>query len=166
MEPSGSCSAVKIVADSISLRDNVALVTGLDSLEIVGKLEVSTHLLSRYGDRLGSLATQGREREAIYLQQKLTGILSWFRKRGKPTYAVYGRRFNTAVLNKGRDHEAAAVVAFLKDEGILYEKDNMVFLNQDRLAQYDVFYVKQNELGFEKRFERLLDAWREYSTAE
>ena len=76
---------------------------------------------------------------------------------------MFGKRFSTVVLAKGRDAGAAKVCEFLRTEGILRDEDQMVVLVQPELARYGVYYVKQNEIRFGGQFTDLVKKWIAFS---
>jgi hypothetical protein len=63
------------------------------------------------------------------------------------------------VLKKGQDREALRVTDFLKHEGLLLSKPGMMVLAQDQLKKHGIYYVKQNEIKFEKGFDELVHRW-------
>ena len=155
-----TCNAVRLSAEEIRLDDALQSIDGIDSLTVTDGIRTSNFIRRKYGD---ALVPADGEDEAAFLQKNLNKILTWFRKRGAKNYAVYDKRFNTVVLSKGQDRDAAAVADFLWHERILRDEEQMVVLDQDRLAQYGIYYAKQNQLNFDEGFEDLVTNWIAYS---
>ena len=158
-----TCNAVRISADTLRLDDALESIEGIHSLSISGKMECSTYIRKKYGNDLQILDSADH---VTFLRKKLNQTLVWFRKHGADEYGVYHARFKTVVLNKGRDRDAIIVAEFLRQQGILQDRDRMVVLNQDKLAAFDVYYVKQNELNFGRRFHEMAKRWAAYTSPE
>ncbi|MCB7128450.1 MAG: hypothetical protein J3T61_02790 [Candidatus Brocadiales bacterium] len=158
-----SCSAVRLSGQIIRFGDSVESIDGIDSLSVIGSIEASDYIKRKYGDAFKELdVTLANEKEI--LQKKLNQILAWFRKRGAKDYAIFNKRFDTVVLKGYQDKSAIEVTGFLRDEGILFNRDLMVVLDQDKLAQYGIYYAKQNQLNFGDEFDDLVKNWVEYKS--
>jgi hypothetical protein len=154
------CDSTKLVGGRVVFGDYLAAIDGLQTLEVQGQLQTSEYVRRRYGDAIGLVENVG----ADLFRQKLSGMLTWFRKRGKSTFAIYNKRWHTAVLDKDRDELAVKIAGFLKNKHILRESagERMVFLDEEQLAEFGIHYKKHNEISFGKAFERLADDWRQY----
>jgi len=149
---------------ALSLTDRVVELYGLDALTLTAErapqLRASAYAQSRWSKSLTAVR-EGTSTIAEF-QSKLKKILLWFRKHGRAEYGVYRPRFHTCATNKGRDADASRITEFLFKQGILTD-GTLIILNQHKLAQYGVYYVKQNELKFETSFGRLFRDWQEFS---
>jgi len=155
-------SAVRLTANTIRLDDSLQTIEGIDTLAVSGRVEASDFVVKKYGRELEAATATDPDVET-FLRKKLTQILTWFRKHHAETYAIYGKRFNTVVLAKGKDRDAARVAAFLRSQGILKDVGQMVVLDQAELGRYGVYYVKQNQVEFGKGFSDLVASWTRYA---
>jgi hypothetical protein len=165
---------VTVNADLLTLADRVSELNGLDTLTIQGrerespdsgetvrgkiKLQASEYARNRWGRDLNP-TTEGASTLETF-RSKMKKILLWFRRHARQEYAVYRPRFYTCATNKRRDAIATRIAQFLLDQSILRD-GQLIVLNQDKLAEYDVFYVKQNELRFGPGFRKLFDLWQQ-----
>ena len=155
--------SVTLNVAKLSLADRVSQLNGLDTVTLDWKgvpcLHASDYARNRWGRALTTPEDIG---DPQAFQVKLKRILLWFRKHGKADYAVYRVRFYTCATNKQRDKVAVRIVEFLFSTGLLRD-GSLIVLNQDKLAEYGVYYVKQNELRFGPAFDRLFQDWQAFS---
>jgi hypothetical protein len=152
-----SCDAVTLSARPIKFEDDLTGISGIDSLTLLGEVEASEFLRKKYKSAIEPSLGDGDHEQ---LARKLKAMLCWFRRHGKEDFAIFDKRFNTVVLKKGRDRDALQVADFLKHEGLLLSKPGMVVLAQDQLKKHGIYYVKQNEINFQKGFDELVRRWR------
>src|SRR5439155_1840121 len=118
-------NAVRLSADTIRLDHSLQTIEGIDTLAVSGKVEASEFILKKYGRDLEAATASDPDVEA-FLRKKLTQMLTWFRKHGAANYGIYGKKFNTVVLAKGKDTDAIRVAEFVRSEGILKDVGQMV----------------------------------------
>jgi hypothetical protein len=151
-------NAVRLTGDTIRFDDSLQTIEGVETLAVSGKVAASEFILKKYGRELEAATAADPDVEA-FLRKKLTQMLTWFRKHHQATYGVYGKRFQTVVLAKGRDRDAVRVADFLRSERILRDDGEMVVLVQEEVARYGVYYVKQNQVEFGEGFGELVKRW-------
>ncbi len=143
--------SVVIRVNSLHLTEHVQTLDGTDTLALWADAELQLTAPERFRAPILALIEEARQVPADNLdlfKSKLRKILSWFRKHGKDTYGVVEVRFWTVATNKRADEAALRVVECLRDQRILSFSDGMVLLDQDRLAQYGIHYLKQNDIAF------------------
>jgi hypothetical protein len=149
---------------NLTFTERLTELRGLDTLNIIPKdafeLKASEYARNRWGRDLAAAVT-GEASSLAAFQGKLKKVFLWFRKHGRAEYGAYRPRYYTCATNKRQDAVAMKITEFLFSRSIL-EDGQLIILNQDRLAEYDVYYAKQNELKFGSGFSELFDLWRAY----
>ena len=92
----------------------------------------------------------------------LSAVLLWFRKHSRDDFAVYEKRFNTVVLAKGNNDIIEKFVNLLRAIELIYSEGALVKLNQSKLKEFGLYYVKQNkiECGDRSLLRPLQEEWK------
>lgn len=157
--------------DSVAVRANVvefdgitARVEGIETLTLDGfegrpMLKIPEYVEQRWGEAMrGAMAGDGATQAEF--ARKLGKLLLWFRKHGRPEYACYDKKFQTCGLNGKKDRQAVALSDFLFEERLLTREPGLIIMNQQGFANFDVAYMKQNELQLGNRAPDLFGAFR------
>ena len=141
---------VFVIAEEVVFGNEISQISSPESLEILNencKVQMSDYVRRSYGSQLKAELNEPLNNYDVF-RKKLCRVLLYFRKHGRDEFACFDKKFNSRVLNKGKNHGAKVIAAFLESVKILSRRENFFYLDQNKLSEYGIKYIKQNEIEF------------------
>ncbi|MEI7867999.1 MAG: hypothetical protein WCI11_08900 [Candidatus Methylumidiphilus sp.] len=138
-----------VESNEIIFNDNIARLTGVDSLFVENeecKIQMSESLKNRYFSEIEIWNYSNYISDKTIIQ-KVKRIILYFRKHGRSDFACYGVKYNSRVLNKGKDQIAKRISDAFHDVGLIKNLEGLKILNPVKLEDIGISYVKQNEIN-------------------